>query len=64
MDNGYTTNDFRTGNADSGKFGDDVGMFLPHQVHYRSAYDADDTEVSILNGYSYKADRSTETNTA
>ena len=58
---GHTANGFRTWSADCGKSGDDVGMLLPHKVHYRTAYCIDEPEISIFNGYKHQTNRSAET---
>ena len=62
MDNGYTTTDFRFGSANSIEHKHDVRVFLSHQVYHGATHDIDEPEVSVLNGYSCKADRSAKIN--
>ena len=57
---GYTTVGFRTWSTNSVKHGNDVGVFLSHKIHHRTAHDINKPEIPDPYRYKHQADRSAE----
>ena len=61
MVDGHTTVGFRVRSTHRIKHRYDVGLLLPNKVHHRAAHNIDKSEVSDIDRYKYKIDRSAET---
>ena len=61
-DDGYTTTCLRPRSADRIKYFSNVWLLFFDQVHYISAHNTYDAEISRFNQYTYQINRSTEIN--
>ena len=58
---GYTTVGFRTGSTNFVKYRYALGVLLFDTLHYITAYNFNESKISVFGKYKYKADRSAET---